>query len=414
MAKKNLYHIDSGYILIAILLIFSGDPVVQFAGKYGPILVSVLIFVSMYHRLKKDFYAIFLSVAAGLMLIFISQYYVLGFVSWLGALNYINTFFLGALVVYLLGDLFAYKFFIVASYIALISVVLFPFFNLLNLHPNGLEWKPDHITYLIYTYTKEHHFRNCGMFWEPSAFAGVLNLCLALNVKEFPELWKKHKFKLIVIVIALIATQSTAGYIVFFLIGTYFLLFFVKDKTIAFTLLPVLLVVAVIVYTNATFLQQKVESQSESTLTLDKGEFSNTRFGSFIFDMHYIRKHPIVGNGFHESTRYADDPELIQLIEMGENLANANGFSNYMACLGIPFMFLYLLLSYNGTSVNDKRVGLLVLGVILLSLFSEQWLNFPLFAGLVFIKNSKNKYTENKVTARKRYSSNTYLPQSPA
>jgi hypothetical protein len=410
MAKKSLYRIDVEYILIIVLLIFSGNPIRVLAGKYAVLITSIVIFVIIYQKIKKDFYATFLSVAAGLMLIFISQYVVLGFVSWLGAFNYITTFFLGGLILYSLGENFPYKFFIVVSYIALISLVFYPTFNLLNLHPPGLLWGEERYTYLIYTYVEEHHFRNCGMFWEPGAFAGILTLCLAFNVKELPTLWKKHKFKLIVIVTALLTTQSTTGYIICFFIGAYYLLFFVRDKTIAFTLLPVFLVIAVIAYTNATFLQQKVEHQSELTLNLDKGEFSNSRFGSFIFDMHYIKKHPVVGNGFHEKTRYADDPEIIRYIELGHDVANANGFSNFIACMGIPFMFFYVLLSYSAVSRIDRKVALLVVIVILLCLIGEAWLNFPLFTGIIFIKNRRTKY-ENRVNERKQFSNSKYLPQ---
>lgn len=412
MAKKSLYRIDPEYILIIVLLIFSGNPVSRLMGKYAVFITAAFIFIALYPKIKKDFYAAFISIGAGLMLIFISQNYILGFVSWPGALNYISIFLLGGLILYVLGENFPYKFFNVVSYISVISLFFYPIFNLLNLHPQGLLWGNERYTYIIYTYVEEHHFRNCGMFWEPGAFAGVLVLCIAFNINNLPVLWKKHKFKVAAIVLALVSTQSTTGYIIFFFIGTYFLFFFVRDKTIAFTLLPVLFVIAVIVYTNATFLQKKVESQSESSLTLDKGEFSNNRFGSLIFDMHYIKKHPIIGNGFHESTRYADNPELIQLIQMGANLANANGFSNYMACLGIPFMFFYFVLSFNATSKIDRKLGILVTIVIFLTMFGEQWLNFPLFTGIVFLRCKRKNYKQISINAKKRYGNINYLTQS--
>jgi hypothetical protein len=213
-------------------------------------------------------------------------------------------------------------------------------------------------------------------------------------------------------VIALLTTQSTTGFFILFLMGTYFLLFFVRDKTIAFTVLPIILVVGVIVYTNASFLKDKVEYQSEVSLNLDKGEFSNTRLGSFIFDLHYIKKHPIIGNGFNENTRYADDPELIQLIQMGTNLGNANGFSNHAACIGIPFMILYFMLAFKAVSKIDRRVGLLVMIVILLSLWGEQWLIYPLYTGIIFFKPLKITDKEYQVNKRKQRISINYLPHT--
>lgn len=387
---KALYRFDLDYFLIIILLVFSGDPITRFMGKYSIFILSIVIFISMYKRIKKDFYTFFLGIAASLLLLFASQYIVLGFISWLAAFNYISVFFLGGLIVYLLGEKFIYKFFIIVYYISLISLILFVPINLLGIHVPGLLWRDGGMTYIIYTFVEQHYNRNCGMFWEPGAFSGVLTLCLSLNAKQLPFLWKEHKFKIVVIVIALITTQSTTGYIVLFFIGSYFLLFFVRDKTIAFTVFPVLLVIAVIVYNNASFLQEKVEHQSESTLTLDKGEFTNTRFGSLIFDMHYIKKHPIAGNGFDETTRYADNPELIRLIQSGGTLGNGNGFSNFMAYLGIPFMFFYILFSFNAISTINPKVGILTTVVILLSLFSEQWLAYPLFTGIIFLRNRNN------------------------
>lgn len=390
MNKRTKHYFDSDYLLIIILLLFSGDPVTRYLGKYAMPVLTLVIFVVMYNKYKKDFYARASGTVVALLLLFISQYFVLGFVSWPASLNYINTFLFGGLIVYVLGDKLPHKLFIVIYYVSLISVFLFVFINLLNIHPPGIEWKPKRITYIVYSFVEEHRYRNSGPFWEPGAFGGILSLCMALNAKDLPLLWKEHKTKLIVIIIALMTTQSTTAYIVFFLIGSYVLLFFVKDKTIAFILLPLLLVVGAVVYSNAAFLQDKVESQSQSSLVLYQGEFSNTRFGSFIFDFHYIQKHPIIGNGFNEITRYADNPELIQLIQMGRDPANGNGLSNYAACLGIPFIFFYIVLSFNAISTIDRKVGFLVILTILLSLISEQWLTYPIYTGMIFFRNKKN------------------------
>ena len=404
--KRKTSYFDTDYLLVIILLVFSGDPITRFMGKFILPVLSMVIFVAMYKRMKKDFYIAFLCVTAAMLLLFTCQYFILGYVSWLGSFNYINTIFFGGMIIYLLGDRLSYKFFVIMSYIATISLILFIPLNLLSIHVPGFEWKPDRITYIIYTFVEQHHYRNCGLFWEPGAFSGILILCIALNIRQLPQLWKYHKFKVFVIVLALITTQSTTGYLILFVIGSYFLLFFVKDKTIAFTMLPLLLIVGIVVYTNAAFLADKVEHQSESTAVLDKGEFSNSRFGSFVFDMTYIKKHPVIGNGFNEITRYADNPEIIQLIQMGQDPANGNGLSNFMACLGIPFVFIYILLSYKAMLTIDKKVAILVTLVITLSLISEQWLTYPLFTGIIFFTNKKKFFNGSN-----QYSRVTNLPQ---
>lgn len=394
MNKKKSYYLDSDYVLMIVLLLFSGDPFTRLLGRFAILFASVLIFVIMYPKIKKDFYFVFLGITSGLLLLFVWQYAILGFVSWLGAFNFINTFFLGALIIYLIGERFPYKFFILVSYSSIISLIFFIPINLLSIHVPGLAWGEGRLTYIVYTYVENHHFRNCGFFWEPGAFAAVLTLCMALNVKDLPNLWKGHKMKIIAIILALIITQSTTGYVGLFVIGCYFMLFFLRDKSMAFTLLPLTFIIGIIVYTNAAFLKDKVESQSEESMALGEGEFSNTRFGSFLFDMYYIKKHPIIGNGFNEITRYADHPDLVRHIQAGGTTGEANGLSNFIACLGVPFMFFYLLLSFKAASNFDRKVGILVFLVITLSLVSEQWLNYPLFLGAMFFNNKKKLMNE--------------------
>jgi O-antigen ligase len=229
---------------------------------------------------------------------------------------------------------------------------------------------------------------------------------MGLNIKSLPELWKNHKFKIIVLVAALLTTKSTTGYLVFFAIVFFYLLFVIKNPLVKFALIPTLLLAIGFVYANTDFLQDKIEAQTERTETLAKGEFINSRFGSFKLDMHYVQKHPLVGNGLHEKTRYADDPQLIQLIETGGQLGNGNGFSNYLACMGIPFMAVYLLMVFNTINRVDTKTAFLIMFVILLSLWGEQWLQYPLYTGLVFI-NIKKYFNDGT-----QHRSFNHLPQS--
>ena len=224
------------------------------------------------------------------------------------------------------------------------------------------------------------------MFWEPGAFAGILMLCIGLNIKNLPFLWKNHKMKVVVVLIALLSTQSTTGYITFFITIIFYILFFLRNNLIKYAIIPMIFAISILAYKNADFLQKKIDDQSEKSSILGRGEFSNSRFGSFVFDLHYIKKHPLIGNGFSDITRYADHPFLI-----GMQLGHANGFSHYMACLGIPFMFFYLLITFKALYKIDGSFALLICLIIVLTLFGEQFLGFPLYTGIIFI-NNKRKY----------------------
>ncbi len=373
---------------MVLLLTFSGNPVASFMEKYALLIICSGIFLLYFKKIKRDFYIPFLIIACALLLLYTCQLITLYFVSWLAGFRYIVTILFGGLVYYLLGERFSFKFFIVMYYICAISLVGYVVVNLLHIRPHGITFPKERvsISYIIYTYKELHAYRNCGMFWEPGAFAGILVLCIGLNVKDFTFLWRKHKLKVFVIIAALLTTQSTTGYIAFFITVIYYFTFYLKNPIVKVAIVPVLCLASILIYTNADFLQQKVKKQTEQSQSLAKDEFSNSRFGSFIFDSYYIKKHPIVGNGFSQITRYADHPYLI-----GLSLGNGNGFSNYMACLGIPFMFFYLLLSFNALKKSDIRMAFLLVFIILLTLFGEQWLQYPLYTGIMFF-NTKRKF----------------------
>lgn len=389
--KKNLYTFNWKYILIWILLFFSGNPFVRLGNKYIPIAFTIILFILFYKKLRQDFYIQLFSIVILLCLLFFSQKIVLGFVSWPGSFNFIMIFFLGGLIFYLIGNEFPLIFLDIVAYISIISLAGYLLINIGGLNVPSLEWKPARYTYVFYTYVKQHHLRNCGMFWEPGAFAGIITLAIALNLNELPRIWSKYKFKVIVILVALITTQSTTGYLVLFVIALYYLLFFVKSNILKFSFCILLTFTAIVVYESSEFLKEKVEHQSQVSLELDQGEFSNNRFGSLVFDFHYIKKHPIIGNGLHEITRYADNPEIIQFINFGGELVNANGFSNSLASLGIPFLIAYFMLIYHAAKKFNSKVAIIVVITIMLSFFSEQWLKYPLFTGIVFLRRNQKK-----------------------
>ncbi len=384
--KSKLYNIPWNYILTWVLLFFSGNPITRLGNQYLPILISIVVFIFFYRKFKKDFYLLIGSIIAALCFLFFSQQIVLAFVSWPGAINYIMVFFLGAVLVYLIGKDFPLILFDIVSYICVISLVGYLVINIAGFRPRAFVWSSERFTYIFYTYVKQHAARNCGMFWEPGAFAGIITLTVALNIHEYSRIWNRHKFKIIAIFLALLTTQSTTGYLVLFLIGLYYLIFFVESFVLKYSLIAFMFFVGIIVYQSTDFLKDKIESQSETGMALDKGEFSAGRFGAFIFDLHYIKKHPIVGNGLHESTRYADHPQLIQLMKFGYELAHGNGLSNYTASMGVPFMITYLCLVYFAVYNYNKKVAFIVIAVVILSLFSEQWLRYPLFTGLIFLR----------------------------
>lgn len=379
--KKNV-----AFILVFVLLFFSGNPLQDVFGKYSVLVGTglALFLIKFRIRNKKEFYFYFGRIVLSLMLLFIGQNLILGYVSWNGAFNFILKIFLGALVVNQLQSHFTAVLFKVVTGLTIVSLLGYLLINILHIPVWGYKIDNSQTSYFLYSISNAHLMQNDGMFWEPGAFAGILTLTLVLNFTNLDYIWEKNKLSILIILLGILSTQSTTGYITTFIIFI-FKFWKVKNKYIAIVVILFSLLVGKYLYENTEFLREKVEHQFDVAKYQDKTEFSDTRFGSIVFDWHYIQKHPVIGNGFHESTRFSDHIHLQQLTKIGANLGQGNGFSNFLASMGIPFMIAYFTLIFT----NFKRVRLdysiIVVLIILLDLQGEQWLNFPIFLSIPFI-----------------------------
>lgn len=235
--------------------------------------------------------------------------------------------------------------------------------------------------------------RNSGMFWEPGAFAGIITLVLALNFGRIQEILKLEKFKITIVTITLLTTQSTTGYIVFFII---LLFYFFKPKYLVVSVISMPIIVSSFLYVFNTndFLSEKFISQYQKAEYQEIGEFSNSRFGSLIFDWYYIQKHPFIGNGFDIRTRYEDHQYLFDA--SGKDvIGSGNSFSNYFASMGFFFIFGYFFLLWKSTVQNGRLFALLIFTVVLLNIQGEQWYNFPLYLGLPFLALTSKRNLNN-------------------
>ena len=75
-------------------------------------------------------------------------------------------------------------------------------------------------------------FRNGGMFWEAGAFAIYINIAFFLYLGNLKRIVSKYPWRTIIMVIALITTYSTTGYLLFFLMFLLKFLAFSSAKTL--------------------------------------------------------------------------------------------------------------------------------------------------------------------------------------
>ena len=370
-----------------LFVAMSGNPVFSFTSdfsKYIFILIVLLLVVkhNRYFTLGEGLiYYIFLIFYAS---IFVFQKLVLGFVSFPSVIAFLTRITLGYIVIRYIGVNFKLAFFHIIFFVSFISLFGY-LWNIL-----GLDIPPIYFTEQTnYSYNNSSRniilfhqngegSRNSGMFWEPGAFACYICLAFLFYLGNIKMLFKEHLFKVVVILLALITTYSTTGYIVLFIIGVATIYIEYSQKYGAFVL-PVLVsfaLIGYITYESTDFLKEKIDHQFQNASDRDEGEFGPDRLSALYFDIHYITKHPLIGNGFHSQTRFADHPEL-----QNEELGHGNGFSDFLASMGFLSLMFYsfYILKYN------KAHPVVFVITILILLQGEPLLNYPLFLSLPFI-----------------------------
>ena len=396
MGKKTL----KSYLLVLVLLFFSGNPLIySLFGKYAPIVGFALVIIIIHRNLKigKSYFKLIKIIAVLLVVISILQYIQFGSVSVLGMVNLLVKFAMGGLIVHYLGSKFIPIFFKVIFHLSLISLLFFVVVNVLEITIPRITLLKEMHSYVVYTTAHIVHIhKNMGMFWEPGAFAGVLTLCLALNLNNFTYYWKKHRFKLVIVILALITSQSTTGYIVGAVI-LFFVLYQTKKISVYLFILPVVIAIGLFFYESNDFLKNKIEKQFQLATEQNVGEFSNTRFGSLLFDWYYIEKHPFIGNGLKPETRYADHKHLFVGANGSDVIGSGNSFSHYWASLGVFFIAAYFYLLRKVTIPFSKLFSILVIIVVFLNLQGEQWFNYPLYLGLIFINFKESTLSSNQI-----------------
>lgn len=386
------------YFLLFILLAFSGNPVFNqnkfFLIIFGVVLILLTIF---FNKTKFDvvFKKRLFEYVSFFSLIFLLQSIFLDYLSIEGVINFCFKILVGAIIVHLLDYNFREKYLNLMYFLGVISIVGF-LINLTGIKIPAIFEVNNNSTIILFG-TLNSMFdappmRNSGMFWEPGAYAGYLLLIPILYIRDLKELWTWHKKKCIILLIALLTTLSTTGYIIIYLIFIYYLMIKSGKKFLVYLSLPFIMSGMYTIFTQLDFLGEKIETQSESSFSNTVGQdFSPDRFGALAFDLYYIEKHPIFGNGLHSKTRYADHQYLVKDEESGI-LSHGNGFSNFIASMGVISILFYFYLIYRRFPFA-KRDSFFVILLIVLLLQGEQFLDYPLFLALPFILiHKKNEF----------------------
>lgn len=377
----NVKHISwLEYMVMFYMLCISGNPLFIYAESKLLYALSLIMFWGLCLIKKKHLYNRNLGLwLFGSCMLFLLQYLLLDLTSLNADINFIARLYIAFLCASFFGVKFREVYFKVMVALCIVSIPCF----ILQLNGFRLGYEVDRYrSILVYSFLNNGE-RNAGMFWEPGAFQGFIMMVPLLYSNKLKMLWKTHKKGCVILLLALLSTQSTTGYIAFaaFLFFTILL-----NGKINVLLKSCLIAVSIIVFTYVwaqDFMGEKIMEQYEHAQNMQQGEVSWDRMSVMYIDFYNIQRHPLIGNGFMDKSRYGI---------LGEYMRGAgNGFTGAINMFGVPFMLLYFIGIFRNFSSFSKSNRYVLIFVFILMLNGEYFLNYPLFWSLLFIKNTKDE-----------------------
>ena len=210
--------------------------------------------------------------------------------------------------------------------------------------------------YLLYTFTyaSSYHIlpRNAGPFWEPGAFAVYLAVALVFVYLSTRSLKNKY---ILVFSLAILTTQSTAGYISLYIFWVWAILS--SNTKYKSAMLIIVLISAFLVSNSAPFMKLKLTEAYEQEMSQPLTGFTSGRMYSARKSINAIGQHPFIGRGISRRTAYDEYSEFY----------GSYGIIDIPARFGIIMgsiyfiLFLYSLRIY-ASLFNNKNKWLYALG----------------------------------------------------
>ena len=405
------------YFLVFWLLVISGNPgVSMLAGGIESILSVTFLGVGAILLVRRNLQwsrwaAVPFVVFGFLLLVQCLSFQVFPYLTIIGFLIRLSI----GLIIWMLVPQLPYIFIRIMVFLTVISFFfwigglvgfLHPLIIRVALQNAEVEAVHSRLSLIVHTYVMTENglsFGNAGMFWEGGAFAGFLNLAiclLALRRDQFSA--KTYRTYLFFLGAGVLSTLSTAGYIV---LGANLFLHSLRSigrypnsagskrnmalLRIAFVTFFIL-TVGFYAWHNLPFLGEKIMYQYETARYQERSGWYLTRLGTMVLDWEYIKRRPLTGWGIRHDTRWALHGGGTTLeLRMGNSLSDFTtrfGFIGLLTFAGLTWLGLFRM-----TRKNHGR-AIIALGIILLMLNGENFLNYPFFLGLMFLPIQEPAY----------------------
>ncbi|MBO5706065.1 MAG: hypothetical protein J6S05_03580 [Bacteroidaceae bacterium] len=363
--KKN---ITLDFVMCLLLIVASGNPIFIYS-TYVRELYIILVILSFLYSNKRNIYIAkdYISYISVFIIVFLLQLLSVDDIAVNSQIFQLLRMFVGLAIIKSLGAKFQYIYVKVITIVAVISLFLFTYTNLVGYIPAFISFKSSH-SLIIYTEIYEDYWgvipRNAGMFWEPGAFQGYLNLAI-LFALMMPKSTTR-KYSLIFLIVALLTTVSTTGYVVFGFVIIYYIYKYSKfNKSIRFLLTLIVCIAAVCAFFELSFLHDKIIDN------LSDVDSSQGRITDFIRYRTYIKENWICGMNVGRI------PEFI----------TGNGLVYMTLSFGFPAMIYYLLYTLLKLKKNNNfSLSMYMFVFILLTIQGETFNFYPLYLGLPFLK----------------------------
>ncbi|MCD4735160.1 MAG: O-antigen ligase family protein [Bacteroidales bacterium] len=240
---------------------------------------------------------------------------------------------------------------------------------------------------LIYTITTKYSElgifgnipRNFGMFHEPGAFAVFIVLAIATNIMLTNRPFSR---KNIILIIALLTTFSTAGYISLFLTYALYYYYINRANVKRLVVFSVFAIPAILYTYQLPFMAGKVENQFETQTSQSLNTGTSGRFLGARKSLVVLRRYPLTGRGLISASKETD---------ITSEEAAGYGYMKFFSRLGIPLSILFIYFFTKGlgsisyyASKSKKYILLVAIG-LLVNLFSQKFIGDVFFIMIFFI-----------------------------
>lgn len=308
----------------------------------------------------------------------------------------------GFLLIVMMKDKFRITYLNIMAFIAAISVICYVLMLFANIVPNigVLNSRPDSYRGIFIWNARLGEItgrRNCGPFWEPGAFSGYLLMVFVLYINNWKLLWRTQRKKTIIILLALITTFSSQGYLsAFILIGVQLLLNAKSSNFFRLGLTAIVIAIGLVfLYNTLPFLKQKVDDQLELTEDWDSDNSlqSANRFTTTMVDNFNIQKRPLWGSSSDPYILYEDFPFITNVVTKQGAYGTGSGVTGFIAQNGIILFIIWLYMSYRSFNILYRRkLTSILLLLMLLSLGQgEAYMAYIFYQSFPYLRFTKKK-----------------------